>query len=777
MPALWVACLLGTGIWAGAALPGLPIGALWAFAGGAALCCALGYGLRDRVRAQVPLQVGMWTALALLLIGAGALRYRIYTDRSAQDIGILAAAYGSVEVSLQGRIRTEPEITPAGSLRFLLEAERLSFPVDTPVVGFLLVRLLPHPEKPFPSLAPGDRVRLDGVLEFPPQARNPGAMDYRTYLMRRRVHALLVVAHPELLLRLGAHRSVWQELIVRLRRGIREAIERHVPASSRSLVLAIWLGDRSQISEDLETAFARAGTLHVLAVSGMNVALLAWLVYATVGLYTGRRPARRPIRIGLVLLVVALYVALTGAEASIVRAGIMAALLLMAELLERPWMGLNTLGAAACLSLWWRPSDLWDVGWQLSFSAMLGLVRAFPVLAAWTKRERWPSGLRAVGDLMLVSLAAQLLTAPVLLVHFGQISWVGPLANLVAVPATWVIFVSGAAVVGLDGLPWSFAADWAGKLSHWGGLLLQESSRWAAALPGASGFYAPENGLLICALLGGIGALLLGDRPAIAWRLLLAAGLCYGAGRAVVLLERGELEVVFLDVGQGDAAAVRTPGGRVLVIDAGPKTEFWDAGRRALLPLLRRWNARAVDVLLLSHAHADHTGGSEAIRAELPVRRFIGPEARLFRGAGDTLDLGPELRLYLLHPAPEDSLLGENDRSFVLLLQYGRTRFLWAGDLGAEGEGRLLRRWGNFLQAHVVKAPHHGSGFSSQPDFIRATRPLWVVISCGRRNPFGHPDPQVLRRWQAAGARLWRTDERGAAVFRSDGRRVVLVSR
>lgn len=777
MPALWAALALATGIGIGAATPQLHPELFWICALKAALGLVLSY-LGYRLWPHLSwIGIPLWSSLALLLLSAGALRYRSFTDVSACDIGLLASAYGSVEVALEGTVVADPDTTRAGLLRFRLKAERLRFPLDTFVTGYVQVRLAARPSGAWPQLAAGDRLALEGLLEVPPSGRNPGGFDLRAHLARQRVHAVLFVRHAGDLVQLGSHRSPPEALLQGVRRWIRGAFCAHVPESARGILLAIWLGDRRELDEELEEAFARAGTLHLLAVSGMNVALLAWLVYLVVGAYTGRRPERRPLRAALVIGAVLLYAAVTGAQPSIVRAAIMTAVVLLAECLERPWTGLNTLGVAALLSLWWRPTDLWDPSWQLSFSAMLGLVHLTPLLQTWTRRDRWAVWARPLGDMVWTSLAAQLTTAPVLVAHFGQLSWVGPVSNLVAIPATWIAFGAGAGVIAGAALPWSEPAHWAGALSAWGVAALEHSSRWAASWPFASSFYHPENGFLWAAIALAVLAVLMAHRSRWAWRLLCAAGLAYAVGRATVLIRGPELQVAFLDVGQGDATVVRTPGGRTLVFDAGPKTDTWDAGRRVLLPVLRRWNVRGLDVLLLSHAHVDHTGGRAALEAALPVRRLLGPEARSFWGAGDTLHVEPGLRLYLLHPAPEDSLLAENDRSFVLLLQYGRTRFLWAGDLEREGENRLLERWGNFLRVDVVKAPHHGGQSSSQTAFIRATRPSWVVISAGRRNPFGHPHPEVLARWRAAGARIWRTDAQGAALFASDGRRVRLISR
>jgi DNA internalization-related competence protein ComEC/Rec2 len=254
----------------------------------------------------------------------------------------------------------------------------------------------------------------------------------------------------------------------------------------------------------------------------------------------------------------------------------------------------------------------------------------------------------------------------------------------------------------------------------------------------------------------------------------------------------GTLTVVFLDVGQGDAALVQTPGGKNILIDAGPAgpRRGADAGKRVILPFLRARGVNRLDQIIVTHPDLDHIGGLESIlkSSDLKVVELLEPgvlhpseayEALLETAlacpkliyrqprAGTALDWGEGVRAEVLHPSvlKEDN----NDSSVVVKIAYGQISFLFAGDISAEVEKEVIRRMGWRLRATILKVAHHGSKHSSSDDFLGRVRPEAAVISCGKGNLFGHPAPETLERLRKIRAKVYRTDESGNITIVSDG--------
>jgi competence protein ComEC len=260
------------------------------------------------------------------------------------------------------------------------------------------------------------------------------------------------------------------------------------------------------------------------------------------------------------------------------------------------------------------------------------------------------------------------------------------------------------------------------------------------------------------------------------------------------------LDIVFLDVGQGDAAFVRFPDGRTMAVDLGPRDAYFDAGRSVVVPHLERFSPKRLDVAVVTHPHSDHLGGFPSVLRSIPVGRYVHNgepyDSDLFREsehlldslhvpshslrAGDTLRVDPSVRIQVLAPAPAtDDEANPNERSVVLLLEFGATTILLTGDSERAAENGLLHAFRTSLAAEVVKVAHHGSDTSSQPRFVEAVtqgeETTLAVVSVAERNRFGLPDEVVLDRWSEAGARLHVTSAGGALWLRSDGREVRVV--
>ena len=543
--------------------------------------------------------------------------------------------------------------------------------------------------------------------------------------------------------------------------------------------------------------------MHLLAVSGLHVGLVGLALYGLLKPVLGRLGVRRRrvewTRAAITLGVLALYVVVAGASVSVVRAFVMVSVLIVGRATERHVDTLSALGLAAVLLLVHRPAALFDVGFQLSFGAVAALVTLTPLLnAAVPDRVRQSALGTLVAGSVTTSIAATAGTAPALLAHFGRLPLGGLVLNVPAIPLTALTLGGGlgcALAVPVPPLAAAFGAvaEVGGQGLLWVTRVGAESLGWATYV----GFLESPSALVASVLV--LLALALGRRPVARRRLAMAAAASLAVGLWTGFA-RGDavpaLDVVFLDVGQGDATLVSTPGGRAVLIDAGLRSPYVDEGARTVLPHLERYGVGRLDVLVLTHADADHVGGAAAVLRTVPVGRLVvngaDGESELWQevlavadsagvpvqsvGAGDTLAVDPAVRLRVLGPSA-DAASGpaesSNDASVVLRLEHGRTRWLLTGDAEAAGERALVDRYPDHLGADVVKVGHHGSRTSSTPDLVAAAgRPAFAVVSVAARNRYGLPDEEPLGRWTATGARVLLTSREGAVWLRSDGQRV-----
>lgn len=679
-------------------------------------------------------------------------------------------------VVVEARIVEEPRRWAPDRLRLLLEVEALVTGMERrPASGRALVTIYGEA----PPLGEGQRIAADLRLHRPVGYRNPAGFDYPAQLRR------------EGIARVGSGRAdrvrpLTADLppgAVRVKRWAVARLAAVLPEGSAALLAGLLLGERGALPREMDDAFRRAGVYHVLAVSGFNVALVSASIFAALSMVGVSRGVTAAVAaaalVGFALVV--------GAQASVLRATLMGLLLLGGIVLERESQLPNALALAALALLVWRPGDLGDPGFQLSFAATAGIVYLAAPVGAALARLGCPARMAAA---VAVSAVAQGAVLPVMAAHFNQLSPVGLVANLLVVP-----LAGAATTVGLFGLAAAAVSDLAGSLAlnlAWALVVLLRLAVWlAAAVPGALVHIpAPGAPAMAAWLLAGALAVSVDRRWARrAAGILLVAGL---AAAAWPWLSPGDgrLRVTVLDVGQGDAIFVEVPAGPRLLVDGGPGGGArFDVGERVVAPYLWNRGAMRLDVVAATHADADHSGGLAAVLRQFTVREVwengrwgSGHEdvvaalersgaARRILSAGQRIRLGEALVTVLNPPGPggpEPATTGENDRSLVLRLDWRGVAILLTGDLTQAGEEALLADRAP-LAATVLKVAHHGSRTSTAEDLVNASRPLLAVVSVGARNPFGHPAPEVLARLGRAGARVYRTDRDGAIIVETDG--------
>ncbi len=524
--------------------------------------------------------------------------------------------------------------------------------------------------------------------------------------------------------------------------------------------------------------YVRSGLAHLLSISGLHVGFMAaWLA-----LILGKLRLAARARFGATAVLLLGYLWLLGFPAPAVRAGAMLALADVARLRQRVVAPRGVVALAALGVLVQDPWALQSVGAWLSVAGVGAVVWAGRAFARAPRLAR----------LAAPALVATLVTAPISAFAFGTVAPIGVLANLVAIP------LAGVAV---PGLVMALALSWLGSgLAHLiaagaglGLALLDLVAHGAAPVPGGHVVMVAgwQAGLLWTAVAA--AAWWLWNSPRRPW--LMAARLAFCATlvvatsfRDVVSLDACRcLTVHFLDVGQGDAAALRTPNGRWIVIDGGPRTPERDAGRRVVVPFLRDQGVGRVAVVVATHGDADHLGGLPAVVEAFPPELVLEPGEPLGRPlyleflagveasgarwhgarAGDRVEVDSVV-LEVLSP---DSLwlrlpLDVNDHGVVLRVRYGAVRLLFQADAGLPVEGRLAGKVG---RVDLLKVGHHGSRTATSDEWLDELAPREAVISVGRNNHYGHPAPEVLERLARHGITVFRTDRSGTITFSTDG--------
>ncbi|HXF96648.1 MAG TPA: DNA internalization-related competence protein ComEC/Rec2, partial [Gemmatimonadales bacterium] len=535
-----------------------------------------------------------------------------------------------------------------------------------------------------------------------------------------------------------------------------------------------------ELDSRVRERYARSGLAHILSISGLHVGFIAaWVI---LGLRLLRLPARARFwaSSGLILG----YVWLLAWPPPAARAALMLFADGIGRLRQRVVAPRGTIALAGLAILLLDPWAIRSVGAWLSVAAVAGVI--------WGARAA--AGSPVVVRLLLPSAAATLLTAPITAHAFGTVAPVGVLLNLVAIPLASVA-VPGLILALLAG---SVAAPLGELLAAGSGLglaLLDRLAALGAAVPGGHLIHPAgwRAGLLwaVLALVAGW----LWHSPRRRW--LIAARLAFGAaiGAWAVVLRTVSLDacrcltVHFIDVGQGDAAALRTPGGRWVLIDGGPRGGGQDAGRAVVVPFLRRRGADALAVVVATHGDADHLGGLPAVVEAFPPAYVLEPGEPLGKPlyleflaaveasgarwhparAGDRLEVdGVQFEVLSPDSAWLALPLDPNEHSLVLRVTFGADRAVFAGDAGLPVEARLDGRVG---PAEVLKVGHHGSRTATSEAWLQEVRPREAVISVGVRNRYGHPAPEVLARLVRRGITVRRTDREGTITIVLDGDR------
>ncbi len=728
-----------------------------------------------------------WLNLALLALALGGLRYSFVPDG-----GLVAYWNNTGGLTIDGIVTAEPDIRDDRTL-LRVEVDRINRGgVLYETSGIVMVRAPRRVEAVY-----GDRITATGQLYTP---ASYDTFSYADYLARHNVYSLMDHARIEIVS--GGHGWTPRATLYDLRRQTIDTIGQYLPEPQASLLTGILLGYERGISPEVSDAFSVVGASHVVAISGFNMVIIAGVVMGVLGAFM---PNRRGLAATLGILVMVSYTLFAGASPPVLRAAFMSGVLIVAQALKRRTYVPTSLALTVLVLSLLDPNILWDVGFQLSFFAVLGLaifVNPMQKLLDTGLAGLFPQGAATRASSILtepvvVTLAAQITTLPLIVLYFQRLSLVSLLVNLLIVPVQAYLLILGglATMVALVLPPLA-------QVLYWFDLLLLS---WTidvvetfATLPFAETAIMVEPALIIVYYVVLIGwTLMHATQPN--WWLALGrfvrqrtvvtatafAGVTLLVLMAAIARSRPDdrLHVWFLDVGHSNAVLVQSPGGAHLLVDGGryPSRLLTAIGDR--LPFIDR----DIELLVISQPDEFDTAALPAVlnryavgvvltngqpnlgEAFAEIADKMIDQQVLDPTAGYSIDLSDGTHIEILHPQSTPELGSPLDESpLVVRLSYGNVSFLLTGDLSADGQVAMLDA-GIWPVASVMQLPQHGTARSLLPEFLDAVQPQAVVIQADRANRRGDPDPDVLALLPES-VPVLRTDENGVVHLWTDGK-------
>lgn len=721
------------------------------------------------------------SAAIALLLGATALfglwhhvRWSIF---NRNNIGF--AGQMETPVCLRARVLDSPQLVPvtrANPLRTIPETDFTRLRVAVKSVrngvcweaasGLASFTVSGH----LLGIRAGDTVEILAKLRRPPIAKNPGQRDIRDYLRGNRVLAQLRSPSPDCVKRLlGKQDPLPWTWLQRLRSQLDRNLWRYVGQERSGLAAAILLGARDKLPSETTEAFFHTGTIHLLAISGLHVGMLAsWLFLAIRSRFVPERAA-----LFVVMGLIMAYAVLTEARAPVMRAAILIQFFCLGWALRRPNSSFNALAGAATVVLTLQPTSLFRVGAQLSFVAVATLCYLGGYIASAQKRRvnalqshidsTCPRHVRVARNALartktiaLASAAVWCCTLPLVAYHFHLFSPLAVLLNVVLlVPISVALFCGFSVLV----FAWLFPplASLAGYVCNVNLGLIESTVQAVQHWPGAYYWTAgPPLWWVLCFYTGIVAVVIFpGIVPPRRWSCaLLSLGVALPLGTSMVNLEREDaVTAVFLAVGHGVSIVVTTPDGKTVIYDAG-RLGSPSPGVDIIGSYLWSRSTQTIDAIVVSHADADHFNAIPGILERFSVKTvFVSPV--MFRESspaldalqkalkesgvtireiveGDRLMLGPATHADVLHPPQEGVSGSDNANSITLSLQHGTQTLLLTGDLESEGLELLLRT--TSIDCAVAMAPHHGSINSQPKRFARWCQPSWIIVSAGQKN-------------------------------------------
>lgn len=646
------------------------------------------------------------------------------------------------------------------------------------------------------ELKPGNYLEVTGFYHKGKQQRNPGEFDYNAYLKSKEIIGVLNISDLASFRIINSETNTYKNLIYQIRKSIDGHIKKYHSPETAGLLRGLLLADRSEINYQTKTQFINAGVVHVLAVSGLHVGYIIMIflfLFGRFNLFT---------RSILTIIGLLFFMFITGVPPSVFRATVMSIVLIIALLTNRSTNLINSISIAALIILIINPNEIYNPGFQLSFAAVLAIALLLPyfnyLIDKWNIQNKF---FRYVILFCAVSLSAQIGTLPFTFLYFNKFSVIALLTNIIIIPGIGIILA--AAIVTLFFSPFiPFIAIYFGAANDLLAQVLLKLIKFSGNLSFSHVRIINYSllDLLIFYLMLAIFLFYIPRFNSLKTKiifliLIVANTFLYSSIDNKNLLPDNYLSVFMIDVGQGDSFLIKFPNGKTALVDAGNTTMFFDNGERVIIPLLNYLGIKKINYGLVTHIDSDHYGGFVALILENMIGEVFKPEIdsslskdrkfeEFIREKGipihyfkeEKLEIG-NTSLYFLYDEKIKNISGSstNDRSGIFKLVYGKTSFLFTGDVEKNIEKFYANKYKFFLDSDVLKVGHHGSKTSSSEEFMSYVSPELSLISAGFKNKFGHPVGEVIQRLKANGSTIYRSDLHKAVLLRSDGQEIKLI--
>ncbi len=642
---------------------------------------------------------------------------------------------------------------------------------------------------------PGNKILIKGTFQQGRNVRNPGEFDYRKFLLSKGITGIITSYDSASVLILSYDYFVFSNIVFQVRKQIDELIHKLHNNQTAGLLRGLLLADRTEIDYETKQNFVNSGVIHILAVSGLHVGyilLFFLVVFGRFNIYT---------RSFLTILGLVCFMIITGIPASVFRATLMSVILIIAFLSGRSTNLLNSIALSAVIILLFRPNEIFNPGFQLSYSAVLSIALIYPIIQKMILQTSITN--KFVKNILLfaaVSLSVQIGTLPFTLAYFNKLSVISLFANLIVIPLAGII-VGLAIITLLIGSLLPSIVIYFAIVNNVITALMMDLIRFTGNLDFA--FIRINNFSIIDSIIFYLFILILiySFRKSENLKFKFVIGLMVFANIFIFnqldnkkLLPDGVLSVLMIDVGQGDSFLIKFPDNKTALIDAGAVDPFFDTGERIIIPLLDYLEIEKIDYGFISHLDTDHYGGFASLIYNKRVREVYRPkpdssEKSLrfekfldkMRISKHTYDRNKKeignVALYFLNYSDNDYLqkLSSNDRSGIIKIVYGNNSFLFVGDAEIPAEKFYLKSNRKFLDSDVLKVGHHGSQTASSKEFLEAVSPDISLVSVGIKNKFGHPSEIVLKRLMDLNSKILRTDSLGAVLLQSDGNEIKII--
>jgi len=626
------------------------------------------------------------------------------------------------------------------------------------------------------------------ILPFP-EKRNPLQFDYGRFLERNGIY-LTLSAQKIADYSQSDTRFSW----LQLRKILNQKIDALFSEQTAAIAKALLIGYKQDLDYETRQSFSRSGLSHIMAVSGLHVGFVVAPFWLLIPYLWGKKYGRQT---GLLFLVFLLFIycGVTGFTASVVRASVTAVFLIYGKLFHKVRDSVNLTSAAALLILLIDPNQLFEIGFQLSFSAVYIILLTLPVLQGglpyWFRFKWYAAPCMAV----IVSLIVQIGLFPIQVFYFQEVSFIGPVSNALFVPLLSIIVPFSLLCVAC--FFWMPEAAFLMNIPNDLFLsLMYQFVEWVSGFPNAWIQIPGVSAFTFFMWISGIFWVASWKNPALRWKffiVFLSSLLLFQSNRLYHKFLPKQLTITFFDVGQGDAALLKTPAQKHILVDAGRWSPSYSSGKYVIIPYLQNAGITTLDAVILSHPHADHIGGITDVMSEIEIKHIYNSgfvyNSRLYENylaqaselgipvskvnTGDSLFIDPALLIHFYHPLPGLKSTDANQHSVIMEIVYGDTEILFTGDAEAGQERLLSKHIPKLIDTDVLKVGHHGSKTSSTDSFLHALTPNISIISAGINNRFNHPHPQAVQNLQEIpGNQVLITARDRAIVLTSDGEKV-----